>query len=234
MVSAPALAKGPADEAMTNFSLTEAQLDSLGEIIVEFAQKQDAVLVKIEGKQMELVQEIRKEDRFDSKFKERRSARKVNKITKQLSKLHGELLKNKVAYLLKAKNVLTTEQKMQLIAGLDFFDDDDEDNLPDFLDIDVLIVPLDLTKDQIKKIMSHETNTMIKELKIELDLEYQLLDLQEELGNEAVDPAKVDATIMKIADLGTKILDNRVNGFLKSKDVLTIPQKKMLLHMLMI
>jgi len=54
--------------------------------------------------------------------------------------------------------------------------------------------------------------------------------LKGEINKVEVDPKSIDKLILKITDLGTKLLENRVNGFLKIKDVLTVPQRKMLIQ----
>ena len=143
------------------------------------------------------------------------------------------MLKKRVEYLLKSKNVLNEEQKIKLISSLEFEDDFFEDELPEIMELDFLIVPLGLTKDQIKKILSYKTDMKINALKIDLKIIYQILDLQTEINKVEVDPKSIDKIILKITDLGTKLLENRVNGFLKSKDVLTVPQRKMLIQTFM-
>ena len=146
---------------------------------------------------MELEHDLNKEDRFDTKSKARTSARNVNKLVKNISSLHGDLLKLRVEYLLKAKDVFTDEQKAMLIGHLLDFDMD------------------------------------IKDIKLELDMDYMLLDLQDEILAVERNPEKINTIIMTIVDLGTKLIDNQVNHFLKSKDVLTVEQKKELLHIML-
>ena len=226
-------AKNNMDEGpVGSLMLTTQQINALGTILTEYTDKQFDIMSKIDIKLSELRTEMRKEDRF-SRVKEKMSSRRANKIVRDITSLYGQMLKTRVEYLLKAKNILTMAQKEKLLAELEFFDDTYEDYLPEEFDIDLLVIPLDLTKDQVKKILSHQTKTAISELKINLDIEYQLLDLQEELEKDEVDAQKVDAIILKITDLGTKLMDARVNGMLKSKDVLNATQKKILLHSMM-
>ncbi|MEA3438247.1 MAG: hypothetical protein U9R43_17420 [Thermodesulfobacteriota bacterium] len=216
-----------------DLNLTEEQLVSLGGLIDEFSESQFEILMQIEDKFTELEREIRRKGRFDTKNKEKKSVRKVNKLVKEIISLEGQLLKKRVEYLLKAKNVLNEKQKMKLISALEFEDDFFEDELPEIMDLDFLIIPLGLTKDQVKKILSYKTDMKIKALKIDLKILYQILDLQTEINQVEVDPKSIDKIILKITDLGTKLLENRVNGFLKSKDVLTVPQRKMLIQTFM-
>ena len=214
-------------------NLTEEQVVALGGLIDEFGELQFEIAMQIESKFAELKQEIRKKGRFDTKFKEKNTVYKVNNLVKEIISLEGQLLKKRVEYLLKAKNVLNEEQKMKMISALEFEDGFYEDELPEIFELDLLIIPLDLTKDQIKKILRYKTDMKIKALKIDLKILYQILDLQTEINKVEVDPKSIDKIILKITDLGTKLLENRVNGFLKSKDVLTVPQRKMLIQTFM-
>jgi len=216
-----------------DLNLTEEQLVALGGLIDEFGEAQFEIEMQIDNKFAELGAEIRKKGRFDTKIKEKKSIRKVNKLAKEIISLEGQVLKKRVEYLLKAKNILNEEQKMKLISALEFEDDFFEDELPEIFELEFLIMPLDLTKEQIKKILRYKTDMKVKALKISLQILYQILDLQTEINKVETDPKNIDKIILKITDLGTKLLENRVNGLLKSKDVLTVPQRKMLIQTLM-
>ncbi len=182
---------------------------------------------------MELEHDLNKEDRFDTKSKARTSARNVNKLVKNISSLHGDLLKLRVEYLLKAKDVFTDEQKAMLIGHLLDFDMDMPDDFFYYVELDLPSMGLDLTKDQVKKLLKYRADMDIKDIKLELDMDYKLLDLQDEILAVERNPQKINTIIMTIVDLGTKLIDNQVNHFLKSKDVLTVEQKKELLHMML-
>ncbi|MEA3435846.1 MAG: hypothetical protein U9R43_05225, partial [Thermodesulfobacteriota bacterium] len=129
-----------------DLNLTEEQLVALGGLINEFGESQFEIVMQIESKFAELKREIRKEGRFDTKTKEKKSVRKANKLTKEIISLEGQLLKKRVEYLLKAKNVLNEEQKMKMISALEFEDDFFENELPEIIELEFLIIPLDLTK----------------------------------------------------------------------------------------
>ena len=73
----------------------------------------------------------------------------------------------------------------------------------------------------------------IKELKIELEIDYNIIDLETELLKDERAPERVNKIILKLTDNGTALLDNKVNHFLQAKDVLTVAQKKKLLHAMM-
>ena len=135
-------------------------------------------------------------------------------------------------YLLKAKDVFTDEQKAMLIGHLLDFDMDMPDNFFYYVELDHPSMGLDLTKGQIKKLLKYRAYMDIKDIKLELDIDYKLLDLQDEILAVERNPEKINTIIMAIVDLGTKLIDNQVNQFLKSKDVLTVEQKKELLHIM--
>jgi len=217
-----------------NLNLTEKQLDALGDLIEESREKQFEIITQIESKFIDLRQEIRKEDRFDTKIKEKRSVRKSNKLVKEIISLNGRLLKTRVEYFLKAKNMLTSAQRKLVVSTLEFDDDSFEGDLPEIIDLDILTLPLDLTTKQVKKILNYQTDMRIKALKINLEILYQLVDLKNELIIAEPDSPKIDKLLLNLADLGTKLLDNRVKYFLKSKDVLTPVQKKRLIHAIMV
>ncbi len=66
----------------------------------------------ISSKLTELALELKREGRLDSKESAAVAAKNVNAILTDLGNLNGEVIKTKVQYILKAKNVLTMEQKL--------------------------------------------------------------------------------------------------------------------------
>lgn len=74
----------------------------------------------------------------------------------------------------------------------------------------------------------------IRELQLELLIDYKITDLQTALAKDERDVQEINKIVMDITDLATKIIDNRVDHFLKAKDVLTVSQKKRLLHLILI
>ena len=216
-------------------NLTGEQLNALKGVIQEFNAKQLSILTEINNKAIELGLELIREGRFENKGKARKSVNKANKLVKDISSLYGQLLKATAEYILKAKDVLTLEQKEQLISSLLEF----EVEVPDELTHDYLIFEfpdseLDLSKKQIKKILSYRTDMQIKQLKLELEIDYEILDLEAEIAKDEVDSQKVNKIVMGIADLWAKLIDNTVNHYLKGKDVLTVAQKEKLLDLMLL
>jgi Spy/CpxP family protein refolding chaperone len=216
-------------------NLTGEQLNALKGVIQEFNAKQLSILTEINNKAIELGLELIREGRFENKGKARKSVNKANKLVKDISSLYGQLLKATAEYVLRTKDALTEEQKEQLISSLLEF----EVEVPDELTHDYLIFEfpdseLDLSKKQIKQILSYRTDMQIKQLKLELEIDYKILDLEAEIAKDEVDSQKVNKIVMGIADLWAKLIDNTVNHYLKGKDVLTVAQKEKLLNLMLL
>ena len=125
--------------------LTEEQLKALGNILEDLHQKQLDLKTQIEVKFIDLRKELHKEDRFDTKRKEKVSSRKANKLVMDISSLHGQLLRVRVQYLLKAKNILNAEQRRLVVSSLEFDDDAFEADVPAIFNQDLLMLPLNLS-----------------------------------------------------------------------------------------
>ena len=227
-----ASARQSSGNPLVGLNLTEEQVNKLAQVMDEFNTKQFEIVTNIKNKFLELALELQREDRFETRSKERAAVRKANKLVKEISSLYGQLLKTKVAYMLKAKDVLTKEQKIKLISSLDFAVEVPE-NLSQYQQLDLLDLGLDLSTEQAKKILRYRTDQAIKELKLELDIDYKVLDLETELTKADVESQNVNQIIMDITELGTQIIDNDIDHFLKAKDVLTTYQKKKVLHLIM-
>jgi Spy/CpxP family protein refolding chaperone len=225
-LQAPRVQAGPID----NLNLTEEQTGALSSVIMERDQKQNKVMVELQAKLNELGIALQRED-VTTKRKERKADRKINRLVKDVVALYGQLLRNKVEYLLKAKDVLTEAQKITLISDISL-DVEFEEFLPDAMNEDFieLMLPLDLSNDQVRKLLKIETRMYIRELKIEKRVANRILDLQEEIARSDRDPKKVNKIILKLTDLGNKFTKNRVDALLKSKDALTMPQREMWLE----
>lgn len=219
--------------ALDSFQLTGEQLEKIGDTLEAYIEKEHAILSGIETKLSALTNELRREGRFDSKRKERKAARNVNTIVKDITSLYGQLIRTKVEYILKIKNVLTEEQRVQLVHSLQFDEHFFDEALPEYVEMDELVDALELTTAQLKKIIGNRTDMLVKEVKIVRDIQYRVLDLEEILLKDETDTEAVDSTILEITDLGTKLIDNKIKYQLKSKDVLTAEQKKKMMHLVL-
>ena len=227
-------AKAGRAEPVSSLNLTKDQIGKLSTIIEEFNTRKINIESKLDNTLLELKQELKKEDRFDSKSKIRAGARNVNKLVKNISSLYGEMLKVKMAYLLKAKDIFTDRQKTMIFNALLDFDMDMPDNFSFYLEVNLPALGLDLTQDQVKKLLKYQENMESRNTRLELEIDYKLLDLQDEILSDERNPQEVNKIILAITDIGTKLIDNRVNYILKAKDVLTLEQKKELFHIMLL
>ncbi len=217
----------------SNLKLTDKQITALQGVFGEYTNKNLELQAQIERKFADLRLELRRKDRFENRFKEFDSVYKANTLVKEISKLYGETLKTRVKYLLMAKDVLSQEQRERLFARLLEFDFDMPDEIFVIVEGDLFSLDIGLEIDQVKKILRYRADMEKKVIDIDYKIDMQLIDLQVEMFKDKRDSEKINKIVLTITDLGTELMDNRVVHFLKAKDVLTVPQKKALLHILM-
>lgn len=215
-----------------NLKLTDNQITELQGVFDEFMGKKLELLAQIERKFIDLRLELRRKDRFESRFKAFDSVYKANTLVIEISKLYGETLKTRVKYLLKAKDVLSQAQRETLFARLLEFDFDMPDEIFVIIEGDLFSLDIGLKIDQIKKIMRYRADMEKKAIDINYKIDMHLIDLQVEMLKDEGDSDKINRTVLAITDLGTQLMDNRVVHFLKAKDVLSMAQKKALLHII--
>lgn len=211
--------------------ITPEQSGQLSSIGLEFAEKATQIEGMIQGKMTELALELKREGRLDNPKAAKKSSKRTNAILKDLSGLYGQFIKTKVEFVLAAKNVLTQEQKLLLLSQLK-----PQETLPfetvEYMQPDVFDLPLNLSIDQHKQLISLEAALRVKEVELDRDVDLTLLDLEAELLSGQCNPKAVDSLVMKLATLAGKEIENRVDYFLKAKDVLTLDQKRLLVYML--
>jgi hypothetical protein len=216
-----------------NMNLTSEQISELDTLIKELNAKQLEIVSMIDEKFLVVEQELKREDRFDTSLKARTGSRNFSELVKNISVLYGDLLKLRVKYILKAKDILNDRQKSRLISALLDFDIDTPDDFSYYLKLDLPSLMLDLTRYQIKKLLKYRAEMDIKDLKLELEMNFKLLDLQDEMKAAKQNPKKVSKIITDITDIGAELIDNRVNYILNAEEVLTPDQKKQLLQMIL-
>lgn len=213
-----------------NLKLTDKQVTALQGVFDEYSSENLELLGEIEKKFIDLRLELRRKDRFENRFKVYDSVYKANTLVKEISSLYGEALKTRVKYLLKAKDVLTREQREKLFKRLIEFEFDMPEEIFVIIEGDLFSLDIGLTIDQVKKIMRYRADKEKKAIDINFKIDMQLIDLQVELSKAERNSDRVNNIVLTITALGTKLMDNRVVHFLKAKDVLTVDQKKALLH----
>jgi hypothetical protein len=218
---------------VSNMNLTKEQIRNLDTLIKELNTEQLEIVSKIDKKFLVIEQALKREDRFEATSKVRTGSQNFRELAKNISVLYGDLLRLRVKYILKAKDILNDRQKTRLISALLDFNIDTPDDFSYYLKLDLPTLMFDLTKDQKKNLLKYRADMDIMDLKLELEMNYKLLDLQDEMKSTNQNPKKVNKIIMVITDIGAELIDNRVNYILKAKDVLTPDQEKQLLQMIL-
>lgn len=216
---------------LATLNLTQEQIGALEGVIKEAVAKQEKNMADIRSRALELKAELTRPDRFDTESKEKASVKTVNRLVRDIVALFGKTLRTRVEYLLKAKNVLTLEQKQVLLSHLEF-EVQPPGDFSAYMEADFLDLPLELDVDQMKRLITIKRDMQIKQIKLETEISLKLLDLETELMGDEVNPRRVDKLILSLTDTGIDLMENRVDYFLKSKDVLTLPQKKELLSLI--
>ncbi len=220
-----------ADDVNELIDFSPEQIASLSEAMVSHSEKMEAIIENLESTFEELSIELLKDEGPDVPKNQRKNQKKIDKLIKQISSLTGEVLKAKADYFLKAKDVLTPEQREMLISDLEYRIDFFDSQSPFLFKLDDLSEILELNTDQIKSIIKLRTTMLTKELKLKKDAAFQVLDIKDALNSTEKEPAGIDANVMKIADIGAQFLNNKVNYVLKARNVLTEPQKQELRHL---
>jgi hypothetical protein len=216
-----------------NMNLTKEQIKKLDKLIKKLNAEQFEIVSKINEKFSVIGQDLKKEDRFDTASKNRTGSLNFSRQVKNISLHYGDLLRLRVKYILKAKDILNDRQKSRLISALLDFDIDTPDDFSYYLKLDLPTLMLDLTKDQKKNLLKYKTDMDIRDLQLELEMNYKLLDLQDDVRAVTQNSKSVNKIIGDITDLGAKLIDNRMNYILKARGVLTLDQKKKLLQMIL-
>lgn len=207
--------------------LTDLQKGDLEAVAIEYTQKGIEIEKAMESKLLELATELHRKGRLDSEESAKESSKRGNAILKDLGDLYGQFIKVKVEAAIAAKNVLTQEQRVQLLSQLQ-----PQASLPydtiEYMQPDIFDLPLNLDIKQRKKLVELEADLLVKEVELERDVELTILDLEAALISSECGPKIVDPLLMKLAELAGREIDNRVGFFLKAKDVLTLDQKRLL------
>lgn len=196
-------------------------------INLKYVQKEMQVEGQIQTRMSEIALELTRKGRLDSEKLAKEAATRVNVILTDVGALYGEFIKIKVEHMLAAKNVLTLDQKLELLsqlepAGVMNYGE------ADFLQPDIFDLPIHLNLSQRKKLIKLEADLLVKEVKLERDIALALLEIETELLAETIDSAKVDKQAMELAKLAGKAIENRVKFILDAKDELTLEQKRIM------
>jgi hypothetical protein len=210
---------------LLDFNPTPEQMSALQGIFDEFSVMQIKLRGEVDVKFAELKLELMNKDRFATKSKEQASISRVNKLVKDISLLFGESLQNNVTYYLRAKDVLTQKQCISAVDNLSNFNFQIPTDLFGMVENQMLKLDLELTRDQVKKILKNRAKMAKKEIDLDLKRRLSLIDLQAEMIKMPCDNEIVNKTVLKISELGSKQMTNRVAHFIKAKDLLSKDQK---------
>lgn len=213
---------------------TPEQVAALSDVVVDHSNKLQDIINKAEEVVDQLAMEVVKDEGTDVSRKLRKDPKKIDKLIRDLASLTGDILKAKTEYLLKAKEVLTQEQKKTLLADLEYQVDYFNGESPFLFQLDDLAEILELNKDQIKSVITYRTDMVKKELDMKKDIAFLVLDIKDILASSDRKPGDIDDKVMKIADLGAKALKNKIDYILKSRNVLNPPQKQELHHLVLL
>jgi hypothetical protein len=230
ILTQPAFGETEFQNPFLNFDPSPEQMAALQDVFDEYSAMQLKLRGETEVKLAELRLELMKKDRFDSKEKEKASESKVNKLVREIGRLFGDSFENNVIYYLKAKDVLTEKQCFLAFSNLQNFNFEMPEDMFGVVEKELLNLNLDLTDDQVKKILKNRAEMSKNEIDLDLKRSIMLIDLQREMIKQACDNEKINKMILKITELGSKQLDNRVVHFIKAKDILTLDQKKKLIQ----
>jgi hypothetical protein len=93
-------------------------------------------------------------------------------------------------------------------------------------------LPINLDIGQRKKLVGLTADLLIKEVKLERDIELVLLELEGIFTAKTIDPKNVDKQVMALAELAGDAIENRVDYIIEAKDVLTLEQKRLMAYLM--
>jgi hypothetical protein len=197
----------------------------------EYAQDAGRFENGMRGKFAELSQELRREDRLASEEAARIASERVNTILRDLGQLYGDATKARVGFFIKAKNALTPEQRQHLLTQLQPKASFPYESI-DYMRPEVFDLPLNLTRNQRKRLIELEAELLVKEVRLERDIALVLVDLEELLLSSEPRPDEADALAMKLAGFAAQAIENRIDFFIAAKDMLSLDQKRMLTYLM--
>lgn len=217
---------------LRSLNLNNEQITEMSGLLQEYSEKQMTTQQQLATKTVELEREFLRPGRLADAKQAKVSAKRTNKLISEFTKLYGQAFKVRVEYMLKTKDLLTPEQKIKLIQSLDF-NLGELDNLEAYEELDWLELGLRLTVGQVKKILTLRTDRKVEELKLNLKMDLLVIDLEQILLTGQEDPKRVNKIVLDLTNLATQQLQNLTTHFLKTKDVLTLEQKRQVSHLLM-
>ncbi|MDJ0884268.1 MAG: hypothetical protein QNJ48_08895, partial [Desulfobacterales bacterium] len=150
--------------------LTDDQINRIQKVTDDFHARQFDLLNTIQVKYQALLMELRRRDAFKDKKTAEASSANYKRLVRELGDLVGQLLRARTDYLLAIKDVLTPEQKKELIYNLDF-DVEPEKRIRIYYDVDMEELLGGFTPEQTKQLLKirHAYEVRMAELTLAVD-----------------------------------------------------------------
>lgn len=225
------------DTDVWGLDLSEKQKDRMSALAYDFFVKENVLENRLETIEDSIVENLLKEDRFESQTLNRIRASKLNMLLSNMGQIYSQLIKHRLEFLVKARNVLNEEQ-LDILADLLLEEPDEflyfEDEAILGIDLTDPFWKVDLTIDQERTLLDHYARRDIKSTRLFLALEHQLLDIAELIKSKKRISRQMDEKIIEVGEIVSRIIDNEIDSFVVTKDVLTVEQKKELFVFLML
>ncbi len=209
--------------------LTDDQINRIQKATDEFHERQFGLLNTIQVKYQALLMELQRKDAFKDKKAAAASSANYKRLVRELGDLVGQFLRARTDYLLAIKDVLTPEQKKELIYSMDF-DVEPEKRIRIYYDVDMDELLGGFTPEQTKKLLKLRHDYEVKMAELTLAVDNLEVDMRQEFMKSEPDSKKMRAYIQEMTELNFQILEAAVDFTLQVKDVLTDEQKQRLRH----
>ena len=157
----------------------------------------------------------------------------VLKIAKEIIALDGDMLANRVDYILKAKKILNEKQAKEFILSIDFELGVVGEHLS-IADLTLSADDLNLSREQAKKYLRNRYEMESKELELHYRIDEKIIDLQQQLFADQIDSDAIKSIISEITAVGNEMMDNRVKMRLAVWDILTPEQESIMINWIML
>ncbi len=209
--------------------LTDDQINRIQKATDEFHARQFDLLNTIQVKYQALLMELQRRDAFKDKKTAAASSAKYKRLVRELGDLVGQLLRARTDYLLAIKDVLTPEQKKELIYSMDF-DVEPEKRIRIYYDVDMDELLGGFTPEQTKQLLKIRHAYEVRMAELTLAVDNLEVDMRQEYMRAEPDSKKMRGYLQEATDLNIQILNAAVEFTLQVKDVLTDEQKQRLRH----
>ncbi len=213
--------------------LTDRQLSKMEKWRSEMEDREFKIYTETVKIMLNLKLELRKlpYSPTDEALKQR--AKRSLEMARKIIALDGDMLANRIDFVLRTKNFLTEEQVKELVLSVDF----ELGVLDEYLyivDMTFSADDLDLNSEQAKKHLRNRYEMMSKELELEYKIDDKIIDLQQQLFADKIDTGATKSIVSEIIVLGNEMMGNRWNTRLEALNILTPEQKSAMFNWIML